>query len=245
MKLRLLLLCFLCGVLTASAQYTVRDGNGNVINDGDIIEFGTIDYPAAELPFFVTNDASETIYSRVKYLGQTNASNPDFYQLCYGEECYWEIVIDGYVPPVSTYGVTIESGETTQMGNHFYNNDTGNGVDNVDFTFAFLQLDGPNSFGEIGDRLTFTYRYNPLLSVNDVNPVNLSLHATVVSDRLVMDVNEPVSAIIYDIQGRLINQVRLDVGQQEINVSNLSSQTYIIQFKNDHGAVKTSKFVVR
>lgn len=245
MKLRLLLLCFLCGVLTASAQFTVRDGNGNVINNNDVIEFGTIDYPAAELPFYVTNDGAQTIYSRVQYIGQTNANDPKFYQLCYGEECYWEIEMNAYVPPASTYGVTIEPGETTQMGNHFYNNDTGNGADNVDFVFAFRQFDDPNELNEVGEALVFTYRYNPLLSVNGVNPVNLSLHATVVSERIVMDVNEPVLVTLYDIQGRVINQVKLEVGQQEINVSNLSAQTYILQFKNDNGAIKTSKIIKR
>lgn len=157
MKLRLLLLSLLGGLFFANAQYTVRDGDGNIINDGDIIEFGSLEYPAAELLFYVTNDnPNETIYSRVQYMSQINAQDPKFEQLCYGVECYFNIELLSYVPPVNMEAVDILPEHTTGIGNHFYSNDPGNGVDNVDFVFAFRQYAGLNDMTETGTPLFFT-----------------------------------------------------------------------------------------
>lgn len=246
MKLKLLTLLFLGGVLAANAQFSVKDGDGNVINDGDIIEFGTTTYPDAELAFFVTNEGSENIYSRVEYISQTNAIDPKFEQLCYGVECYFNIEIGSTVPPANMEAVEIEPGETTGMGNHFYSNDMGDDPnENVDFTFTFKLYEDGNSTSEVGETLTLTYRYNPLLSVNDVQQVNLSLISTIVTDQIEMDINEPVQVQLYDYQGRLIKQQKFEVGKHYMNISDLSAQPYLIRFKNEGGAVKTSKIIKR
>ncbi len=245
MKLKLLFACFFGSILIANAQFTVKDDNGNIIQDGDIIEFGSTDYSVAELLFYVTNDhPTDNIYSRVEYISQTNAADPDFEQLCYGEQCYYGISLGTTVPPETTNAVEIMPGRTTGMGNHFYSDDEGAGQGNVDFVFAFKQYENATSLTEVGSSITFTYRYNPLLNVNEFTVVNLSLHATQVSEKLTLDVNEPVQYAIYNLQGKLVKQEQLTVGYQEIDVSNLSSQLYIVQFKNEAGATKASKIVV-
>lgn len=245
MKIKLLFTFFFVGLLGVSAQFTIKDDRGRIFNDGDIFEFGTTDYPDAELLFFVTNDSSETIFSRIEYVNHINAENPLFGQLCYGVECYFGIEPGGTVPPRETEAVAIAPGETTGMGNHFYSNDLGLEEGTVDFVFAFKLYEDLMSANEVGETLTITYRYNPSLGVDAVSKVDLSLHATVVTDRLVMDVNEPVEAVIYDMQGRQIKQTTLNVGQQEWTVSDLSSQSYLIKFKSATGATKTSRFIVR
>lgn len=244
MKLKLLVLSFLGGIVMANAQFSVTDIDGNRINDGDIIEFGSTEYPAAELEFFVTNTGSENIYSRVEYVSQSNASDPQFEQLCYGIECYFNIQLGTTVPPANMEAVEIEPGATTGMGNHFYSNDMGLDPDeNVDFTFTFKNYEGLNSMNEVGETLTLTYRYNPLLSVNDVHQVNLSLISTIVTDRIEMDVNESIQVQLYDYQGRLIKQEKFEIGKQFMNISDLSAQPYLVRFKNEGGAVKTSKII--
>lgn len=244
MKLKLFLLTFLCGVFIANAQFTVEDGDGNTINDGDIIEFGTLEYPAAELEFFVTNTGSENIFSRVEYISHDNAADPLFEQLCYGIECYFNIEIGNTVPPANMEAVEIIPGETTGMGNHFYSNDPGANPDEVvDFTFTFKLYEDENSSTSTGSTLTFTYRYNPLLSTNDVKQVNLSVVSTIVSERIEMDINEPVQVQLYDYQGRLIKQAQFKTGKQQLDISNLSSQAYLLRIKNEEGAVKTTKII--
>lgn len=244
MKLKLFLFTFLCGFFMANAQFTVTDGDGNIINDGDIIEFGTLEYPAAELEFFVTNTGSENIFSRVEYISQVNAVDPLFEQLCYGIECYFNIAIGSTVPPANMDAVEIAPGEETGMGNHFYSNDPGqNTGENVDFVFTFKLYEDANSSTSTGSTLTLTYRYNPLLSANDVKKVNMSVISTIVSERIEMDINEPVQVQLYDYQGRLIKQANFESGKQELNVSDLSSQAYLLRIKNEGGALKTTKII--
>lgn len=246
MKFRLLLLSVLGSVAIANAQYSIKDDNGNVLNDGDIIEYGTVAYPDASYDFFVTNEnPTDEIYSRVQLMASANQTNATFEQLCYGIQCYYEIQMLQFVPPIDADPVAIPVGHTTGIGNHFFNNDTGNGTDNVDYVFAFRQFEDAAGTVEIGTPLTFTYRYNPTLGVEGVSKVNLSIQSTLVSDQLVLKVSEPVQMMMYDIQGRLVKQAQFESGNHTVNVSDLSSQTYIVQFKNNNGAVKTTKIMVQ
>ena len=245
MKFKLLLLSVLGGITFASAQYTVKDDNGIVLNDGDIIEFGTVAYPDASYDFFVTNDnPTDEIYTRVQMVGSVNSSVPTFEQLCYGKECYYGVQMNQLVPPLNAEPVAIPVGQTTGLGNHFYNNDPGKGG-NVDFIFSFRQYQDAAGIIEIGTPLTFTYRYNPSLGVEANNLVNLTIQSTIVSGQLVLKVSEPVQMKLYDIQGKLIKQAQFESGNQAVNVSDLSSQIYIVQFKNNNGGVKTTKILIK
>lgn len=245
MKIKLLLLAAIGCFSVANAQFTVADRAGNVLNDGDVIEFGSTDYSDSEYEFYVTNDnPNNEIYTRIEVLSMENSTTGSFEQLCYGL-CYNDLVTGETVPPASDPALDIAVGETTGLGNHFWNNDPGNGADNVDFQFAFRQYEDPAGTIEIGTPLIFTYRYNPTLSVAENNIVNLTLESTVVSNQLVFNTNEAVNMMVYNVQGAVVKQGNFDAGRQIVNVSNLSPQAYIVQFKNNKGGVKTTKFIVQ
>ena len=245
MKLKLLLLTVLGSVTFANAQFTVTDRSGVVLNEGDVIEFGTLEYPEASYDFYLTNDnTTETIYTRVEYVSETNSTNGDFEQLCYGL-CYNNLLEGDTVPPAGEDALPVAVGETTPLGNHFYNDDPGNGSGNVDFVFSFRQYEDAAGTIETGTPLTFTYRYNPTLGVNEVSKVNLTIQSTVISNELVVNANEAVSMLVYDLQGRVVKQANLEAGRQTITMSDLNSQAYILQFKNEKGAVKTTKVIVQ
>lgn len=154
-------------------------------------------------------------------------------------------MVGDIVPPTSGDAFIVGAGQTSGMGNHFFNDDPGNGIDNVDYVFAMRQYADANSTVEVGTPLTFTYRYNPTLSVNNASQVNLSLISTMVTNQLIMDINEPVQVKLYDMQGKLVQEAKFEIGRQVMDVSSLSSQQYIVQFKNEGGALKTSKIIVR
>lgn len=226
----------------ANAQYTVTDRAANVLSDGDVIEYGTTQYPDASYEFYVTNDnPSNEIYTRIEFVSATSGNGDDF-ELCYGE-CITGLSVGQTVPPTPEV-LPIAVGETTLEGNHFYNGNPGNGSQVLDFVFAFHQYEADGTT-EIGTPLTFTYRYNPTLGVNENNVVNLKIQSTVVSNQLVVNVNEPVSMMVYDLRGRTVKQGRFEIGRQEINISDLSAQAYIVQFKNEKGATQTTKIVVQ
>ncbi|HLW33784.1 MAG TPA: T9SS type A sorting domain-containing protein [Aequorivita sp.] len=242
MKFKLLLLSIVGSIAVANAQYTVTDEVGNVLNDGDIIEYGTYGVGEGSYDFYVTNDnPSQTIYTRIEFVDAINTDG-SLFELCYGL-CMTGLTI-GQTVPMAPETLPIGVGEATGYGNHFQNFDPGNGVDNLDYIFAFHQYEA-DGVTEIGTPLTFTYRYNPLLSVKDNKAVNLTLHSTIVRDELVMDVKESIHMTVYNLLGKKVKEVQLETGRQHVNMSNLSAQPYIIRFTNERGATKVEKIVVQ
>lgn len=243
MRLKLFLLSLLGTVALAQAQYTVTDRAGNVLHDGDVLEFGTLGPdPAASYDFYVTNDnPSEEIYTRIEFVDAINADGSMF-ELCYGQ-CYTGITIGQTVPPAPEV-LAIGVGETTLEGNHFLNADPGNGTDNLDYIFAFHQYEA-DGVTEIGTPLTFTYRYNPTLAVKDNTKVDLTIQSTMVGNELVLQVNEPIDMQIYDLRGRMVKQAHFETGRQVVNTADLSSQVYLARFSNGNGASQTTKIIVR
>ena len=79
MKFKLLFLSVIGSFAIANAQYTVTDRGGNVLNDGDLIEYGTTLYPDASYEFFVTNNnPSEEIYTRIEFVSATSGNGDGF-----------------------------------------------------------------------------------------------------------------------------------------------------------------------
>lgn len=244
MKIKLLLLTIMGSITIANAQYTVTDHDGNELNDGDILEFGEYGYgTSADYGFYVTNDnPTDVIYSRIEFVSATNTTG-DHFELCYAGQCYTGIPI-GFTAPAVPLVLPIGVGENTGPGNHFLNLDPGDGVAVLDYVFAFHQYE-VDGVTEIGTPLTFTYRYNPTLGVNENSRVDLTIQSTLISSNLVLNVNEPVSMMVYDLRGRVVKQANFEVGSQTVNMSDLNSQAYILQFQNKTGATQTTKIIVQ
>ncbi len=245
MKLKLLFLTIMGSVAIANAQYTVTNEVGDVLHEGDVLEYGTYGYNVgADYIFFVTNNnPTETIYSRLEFVSAVNADG-SLLEICYAGQCYTGIPAGFTAPPIPGV-LPIGPGETTPPGlDHILNGDPGDGVYMIDYICAFHQYEA-DGVTEIGTPLTFTYRYNPTLGVNENSKVNLTVLSTVVSNELTLDVNEPVSMLVYDLQGRVVKQARFETGRQTINMSDLSSQAYILKFSNEKGAIQTTKIIVQ
>lgn len=240
MKLKLLFLSVLCATFTMNAQYTVEDDNGNQILDGHILTYGTLTYPEASFDFFVNNtSATETIRMKIEFVSATNADGSQM-ELCFGL-CYTGIVIGQSYPPNADY-VEILPGGQTIPGNHMYNADPGDGINMVTYDFRFYQIDMAGN--EIGDALTVIYRYDPLLGVNDFNGLDVNVHNTLISDELVVEVEDELNLSVYDLQGRSVKNEKLDLGRNQINMSDLTPQLYILRFENNQGVSHTTKVVV-
>lgn len=244
MKLKLLFLSLIGSVGIANAQYTVTNDRGDILQNGDVLEYGTYGYDVgADYIFFVTNDnPTETIYSRLEFVDAINADGSMF-EICYAGQCYTDIPI-GFTAPLTPNVLPIAPGESTPGGDHILNGDPGDGVYMIDYICAFHQYEA-DGVTEIGTPLTFTYRYNPTLGVNENSIVKLKVQSTVISNQMVLEVNEPVSMFVYDLTGRVVKQGNFETGRQEVNMSDLSAQVYILKFKNENGATQTTKIVVQ
>ncbi len=240
MKKKLLLLTLLLVAFVVKAQYVIVDQNGDEITDGMIAEFSSTEYELAELQFFVTNNGAETINMRIEFVSADNGNGNGF-QLCFGQ-CYIDLVIGQTVPPTPGF-IAIASGETTGEGNHFYNSNEGDGVSIQDYVFRFYETDEDGV--DIGNPLTITYRYNPLLGTEDFNELNVNIASTIFENEMIVNAIEELDMVVYDLQGRLVKNQKLNIGQQNINMSDLSSQLYIVKFNNRDGASKTMKVLVK
>jgi hypothetical protein len=243
MKKNLLLLSILfVGIFSMNAQFTVEDDQGNPIEDGDVVTFNVTTYPEASLDFFVNNtSATDDIYTKIEFVSAVNADG-SMMELCYGL-CYTGITIGNSYPPNNEY-VEIAPGGQTGPGNHFYNSDPGNGTDIIEYVFRFYQVD-QSGMNEIGDELTMTYRYDPLLGIDDVEEINLEIASTLITDKLVVETIEDLELKVIDLQGRIVKQQRLNAGHQEIAMNDLRSQIYLVQFTNVEGQTRIKKIVVR
>lgn len=243
MKIKLLLLAVTFAAFSMNAQYVIVDGNGNEFTDGMIAEFDSTVYEDAELQFYVTNNGSETINMRIDFVSSTTG-NGDGFQLCFGE-CFNDLDLGQSVPPMNATPnfIAIGSGITTGQGNHFYNGNPGNGVDIMDFVFRFYETD--ENGVDIGNELSFTYRYNPTLGTQDFNKLDVTVSSTVITNEMTVKTVEELNMMVYNLQGKVVKNQQLSIGQQTVDMSGLSSQMYIVKFNNNQGASKTVKIVVK
>jgi len=240
MKKKLLLLTLFLVAFVVKAQYVIVDQNGDEITEGMIYETNSLEYDLAELQFYVTNNGSDPINMRIEFVSAVNG-NGDGFQLCFGE-CYIDLDLGQTVPPTPGF-IAIASGETTGEGNHYYNSNAGDGVSVQDYVFRYHETD--NNGVDIGNSLTITYRYNPLLGTEDFNELNVNISSTIIETEMIVNSVEELDMKVYDLQGRLVKSQKLNNGQQLINMSDLSAQLYIVKFNNIDGASKTMKVLVK
>ena len=240
MKKKLLLLTLLLVAFIAKAQYSIVDQHGDEITDGIVFETNSLEEEFAEWQFYVTNNGAETINMRIEFVSAVNGNGNGF-QLCFGQ-CYIDLVIGQTVPPTPGF-IAIASGETTGEGNHFLNTNTGDGSSIQDYVFRFYETDDDGT--DIGNPISITYRYNPLLGTEDFNELNVNISSTIIETEMIVNTVEELDMVVYDLQGRLVINQKLNIGQQNIDMSALSTQLYIVKFNNLDGASKTMKILVK
>ena len=238
MKKNLLLLSMFIVGMTMNAQFILKDHDGNVIQDGHVVEYGVAGYPDGSWDYYVSNP-SNTEEIRMKALFEsavnTNGANME---ICF-DLCYTGIVV-GQMFPAGSSTVNIAPGAETGEGNHLLNTYTGSDV--LEYVFKFYQVDV--SGNEIGDSVHVTYIYNPLLGVDDVTQLDVSV-ASIITNEMAVKTVEELEMVVYNLQGKIVKNQRLSVGQQTVDMSGLSSQIYIVKFNNSEGATKTVKVVVK
>jgi len=240
MKKKLLLLTLLLGAFVMNAQYVIVDQDGNEFTEGMVAEFGSTEYEEAELQFYVTNNGSNPINMRIEFVSAENGNGNGF-QLCFGQ-CYIDLVIGQTVPPTPGF-IPIASGETTGEGNHFYNGYEGDGVSIQDYVFRFYETNDAGA--DIGNSLTFTYRYNPLLGTEDFKELNAVILSTVIDNEMTINTDEELNVSVYNLLGQKVKEQNIAIGRQVIDMSDLSSQIYLVQLNNNFGNSKTTKIIVK
>ena len=220
----------------AQNPYTVTDNDGEEITEGMIITFNNHGIQDASLDYTVTNNSDEDINMRIEFVSAVNADGTGF-ELCFGQ-CFIDLVVGQTVPNAPGF-VTIPSGGTNLDGDHFAT--TAPATELQDYNFRFYLTDAEGN--DIGNNLNFTYRYDPILGLNDIKELGVVISATVISNEMEVVAMEDLNMAIYNLKGQLINSQILNTGNQIIDMSYLAPQMYIVKLTNIVGISKTLKIL--
>ena len=224
---------------------TVEDLDGNTLNDNQILQFDTLEYPDASFTYKVRNNTSETIRVRVE-VESFSGTDGSMMELCFGE-CYFGVT-QGQSYPINNAQpfVYIGPGETQIAdGDHFFNSDPGDGNIPVEYTFRFYisdeNGDGVVSQAELQTDYTIGYYYSSTLSVTDVNDTNFQISY----NSKLLNIISPTDCKleIFDIQGKLVNTHELNFGVNSIFNQNLEGKVFIFKFQFPDGNHHFKKFI--
>lgn len=243
MKKISLLIAFLLLTTISFAQFNVTDYDDLPILDGDVRTFNSTVESDATLYFWINNESqTDEILVRIKLESITNGDG-SAYQFCFATLCIFDVE-EGQTYPVSGGPVTIPAGGTNAQFDKFFNENEGDGANYpMDYVWKFFQVDGNGD--EIGESITFTYRFDPTLSNNDINTNSLGveLQNTLVNQVLKVESKTgELNYTIFNINGQILHTNKVYSGLNEINVTDLNSGLYFIQFE-DGKKSSTLKFI--
>jgi hypothetical protein len=222
------------------SQISLSRHNLTPIVDGQIVAFNSAVYPDSVMDFYVKNN-STTASTNVKIncVALLNNDGTDF-ELCFGSDCL-SSVEEGMSYPINQPYVTLAPGASSGNEGHFLNTNASTGIFPRDYTFRFYQVGNPS-----GNTIDVTYRYDPNLTVDEVNQLETSgviLKSSLIDNQLDLDVLKAAFMVIFDINGKQVLNSKLEYGVQSIDVSNFTSGIYIINFTSEKGTTSKKKFI--
>ena len=213
--------------------FVIESEDGETLDNNQVLEFNSVQYPNASYTFFVRNLTSESINVRAEVLN-ISGTDGSLMEFCFGE-CYFGLDLNTAYPLNSF--VTINSGETqTSIGDHFFNQDPGDGINPVSFQFRFYMVDSEgNEVMSIPELMTdyfVTYQYQAQsFSLEE----NFSEHIQLYLNEKILTITAHYEYIVslFDISGKNILTTQLNEGINSIDVSSITNGIYILKFNDD------------
>ncbi len=222
--------------------FQIENSEGEIIQDNETLNFNSVEYPDASFTFFVRNLTDETIFvkSQITSISGTDGSGMEF---CFGE-CYFGVT-ENFSYPLASY-VEIESGQVqASVGDHFFNQDLGDGENPVEYTFRFYMVDANGdevvSIPELITTYLINYSYSSSLFLTEINNIKFE----VLYNYDVLNITSPVNCKleIKDILGRKIIDLDLNSGANYFENINLEDRVVIFRFKFSDGSFSSRKFI--
>ncbi len=240
-KIFLSLLCL--QTFFAFSQLAMTKLDATPINNNDVFEFGALGDPEGYLSLKMYNTSESNIKVKCKVISMTNVTNMPAtpFQLCIGPICVNSLTVGNSYP---NSGFTIEAQSENGNFDHFFNNVPGDGVNPVEYVFKFYMVNGSNV--EVGNSITFTYRYSPNLSVGtfqSLENAGVQLQSNMVRDVLSMTTSKNIQMDMFDLNGRLLISRKMTAGDHNIPVSDLPTGVYLANFVNEEGMRATAKVI--
>ena len=225
---------------------TIEDLEGNSFADNDIVEFDTIEYPDASFDYKVRNNTSETIRVRVE-VESFSGTDGSMMELCFGE-CYFGVSLGQSYPINQAQPYVYIAADNTQIadGDHFLNSDLGNGDVPVEYSFRFYMCDENGdelaSQAELQTDFTINYYYSPSLGLDNLHGLKLAYFLT--NNGLFVSSESNLSLKIYDLAGRVLSKNSITIGNNSIDIKNLSKKLVILSFESEEGQLTSKKIFI-
>ena len=223
--------------------FSLETIDGVEIEDNEVFEFSDITYDEASMGFYVRNDTSEDINVKVEVTSMSGTDG-SLMELCFGN-CYNGIALNQSYP--SNSFVTIAPNDTqASSGDHFFNEDPGDGSTPVEYTFRFYMVDGDGnevvSIPELMTQVNVGYYYSSTLSVDDFDQINATLSHS--NGILKIHSEKQYQLNIYDIRGSLIIEKDIQIGDNYINSSIIPNHMYLLNFIEENGTSIFKKIIL-
>ena len=223
--------------------FSLETTDGVEIEDNEVFEFSDITYPDASMGFYVRNDSSEDINVKVEVTSMSGTDG-SLMELCFGN-CYNGIALNQSYP--SNTFVTIAPNETqASSGDHFFNQDPGDGSTPVEYAFRFYMVDQDgNEVVSIAELITYThvgYYYSSTLNIDDLNQIEGTISHS--NGRLKIHSEKQYQLNIYDVRGSLILEKEIEIGDNYINSSMISNHLYLLNFIEENGNLISKKIIL-
>jgi len=241
MKNIFLVLLGLCSFLS-SAQMSLKKLDGTPINNGDVLTFSVAQEPASYLGIKIYNNSADPINVKVKCESISNADGTSV-QLCLGDVCVGTIVAGNSYPP--NFPAVIDANSENGNFDHFLNLNSGiNTAIPVTYTLKFYQV---NDTGvEIGNSVTFSYRYVSALEVSNFSQLEQSgvlLKSNIVSNELELTTTKSFQYVLYDINGKSLLNQNIGIGNHMIDFSSFNVGVYLLYFQNNEGQKESIRII--
>lgn len=240
---KIILIAALFAGTFAQAQITLNK-QGGIINNGDVFTYTTLTEDA-KLGFNISNDTDEEVALKMRMdeISNAVAMNMDV-QFCF-LECVFNvsqgtlIPTDNVIIPANTSSLDV-----TGTQDHFWNLNPGNGTDAVIYKISLVKV---NEGGTPTETIVqFTYRYEPTAGLNDLaglQNMGLIVKNTIVKNTLDITATQNASLEIIDMNGKTVRKATVANGSQSIELSGLSSATYIARFATEDNKTAYIKIV--
>tara|TARA_B100000945_G_scaffold290523_1_gene264330 strand:- start:789 stop:1292 length:504 start_codon:yes stop_codon:yes gene_type:complete len=164
-------------------------------------------------------------------------------EFCFGE-CYFGVSL-GLSYPLSSY-VSIEPGETqVSSGDHFFNQDQGDGTNPVEYSFRFYMVDQNGdevvSIPELQTDYRVNYMYSSTLGINEYDSSKLKFRFN--GNEFIINSNENMYLSMYTIEGKKIFKQNIFIGDNFINFTSTNNKFLILNFETEE-KIKFSKKIL-
>ena len=213
--------------------FLLEDENGTVIQNNQLLEVITTEYPNASFNFYVRNLTSENINIRAEIIEMTGTDG-SMMEFCFGE-CYYGVTINTAYPLGSF--ISVESGQVqNSVGDHFFNQDIGDGENPVFYSFRFFMVDNEGnevvSVPELDTEYFVSYQYQAQsFGMSDLIFDKIKLFKS--ERNLVINSEENIYLIINDMSGKKIIDINLKDGDNLIDLSSYENDIVILNFETE------------